>query len=284
MPVQQTVQTSSRYIVLGLGDIESNKARMLAEDDTEFAFLPAPNKLSLGVFGSESNALRRKQTVESLGVESEVLAFPLTQRPTIPSLMQEPSAYREPSAFREPSAHKEPSAYKEPSVVRDSSSSNSAVIPKAVPAETKVANAFIQLPIAHRESQTGMLLKVSGVPNETTLLRGVERQLVEAAKTKSGPSGYIVASIGDTESVLSTLESIEAQDYVLMKRGPYKDRVSVGVFGSLDNALARQNRFKAHGIDSEVVLRSDESVVRSSEPVELKSHHFEQIALTPLGI
>jgi hypothetical protein len=158
------------------------------------------------------------------------------------------------------------------------------VIQEAVPAETKVAKAFMQLPIAHRESQTGMLLKVSGISNETTMPHEVERRLVEATKTKSGPSGYIVASIGDTESVLSTLESIEAQDYVLMKRGPYKDRVSVGVFGSLDNALARQNHFKAHGIDSEIVLRSDESVVRSSEPVELKSHHFEQIALIPLGI
>lgn len=100
-------------------------------------------------------------------------------------------------------------------------------------------------------------------------------------------SGYLVATIGEQKRVLAELKVLGAKDFVALNADPYLNRVSLGVYSSFENALARQEHFKALGIDSELIVRNEPRVVRSTisspKPRE-ESYGYDQIALRPLDI
>lgn len=230
-PKPLPVAEGEQFIVLGLGDIESNKARLLAGGDREFAYLPSINGLSLGVFSKQSNAVRRQKTVERFGVASIV------------------------------KPHKQKSQQHVKQIVRSYPNDFASVSRSSTNSEPEKIQG---------------LVKVSNISAND-----------KAKRKKSGAQGYIVASVGDSERVIEKLERMNERDFVLLTRGPYANRVSVGVFSNLDNAIARQEFFKRLGIDSEVVERNEERVVSSTKESAKqapKIDHYDQIALIPLDI
>lgn len=100
-------------------------------------------------------------------------------------------------------------------------------------------------------------------------------------------SGYLVATIGEQLNILKELKRLGAKDVVALTEDPYLNRVSLGVYLSYANALARQDYFKGLGIDSELISRRESRVVRStlsSPKPRDEPYGFDQIALRPLDI
>ena len=95
--------------------------------------------------------------------------------------------------------------------------------------------------------------------------------------------GYIVASLGESQSVLKKLQELQANDYIMVRSGSFKDRVSVGVYSTIENAYARQDYFHQRGLHSEVIARGSEAVLRSTLP-DQQDTDYPQIALIPLDI
>jgi hypothetical protein len=249
-----------KFIVLGIGNIESDKARLKAGNDRDFAYLPTPDRLSLGVFGSEKNARRRQRQLMHLGVQSEVRPFRSPGKLAVVELPVTPPVEVEKKEKHEVTA------------------------PKQQP-----VSGYVQLAIAFADPTVGAFVRAvrdSQARKEAELKTDQKTETQKSKNTSKTVSGYIVASLGDSEEVLDTLASIGENDYVLLRSGPYKNRVSVGVFASLDNAFARQDYFAQYGIQLEVISRAEESVVSrqpaSKPPVE--TSRYDQLALIPLDI
>ena len=75
------------------------------------------------------------------------------------------------------------------------------------------------------------------------------------------PSGYLVASLGDSERVVSILQAAGDADYQLLKRGPYVGRVSLGVFSIRANAERRADGVAKRGIDAELIVRASQVAI-----------------------
>ncbi len=221
-----------QFLVLGVGDVDSNKAKLLASNDHDFAFLPSYNQLSLGVFSKKSNALNRQETLDALGIQTVVQE--LGGKPV---------------------------------------EKNSAEVAKT---ESQSQQSHAQMKKDEQAMPASDIVKVSSSNNF---------DMPQTVKQSRTVSGYIVVSLGDAAEALDKLQDIGAKDFLLMRRGPYKNRVSVGVYAKLDRALARQTYFEKQGLDSDVVLRSEQRVVSSSrDRKSYETHPIEQIALIPLGI
>lgn len=90
------------------------------------------------------------------------------------------------------------------------------------------------------------------------------------------PNGYLVASTGDASLVLQTLRSVGDGDHQILSRGPYRGRISLGVFSVRANAQRRAASLERHGINAELILRTREVVhhTRPSGPTTpLASRH-----------
>lgn len=272
---------AERFMVLGVGTIEALTTRLEAERDSDYSLLRSRNRLSLGVFSTADNARVRQSALAKMGIESEVEAMAGNAKSRSNKVSQEAIA-------------------RQGTLERDDD---------VIQAETEASHSerwqrpgYTQLPIAHSPDDDylqSMLVKVNGEITSANDMSGasslgpngmsnmvVKATNVEAATQEPTPNakkitGYIVASVGDVDGVIAKLEAINANDYVLLRRGPYKDRVSVGVYASMENAFARQSYFAQQGIASEVISRSDEKVVeKNAKP----KPDYPQIALIPLDI
>ncbi|MCB1644859.1 MAG: hypothetical protein KDI36_05375 [Pseudomonadales bacterium] len=77
--------------------------------------------------------------------------------------------------------------------------------------------------------------------------------------------GYIVLATEVPTAVIPALQQARERDYLLLHKRPYADRVSLGVFSSLDAARQRQAIIEARGIGAEVVSRDDQLVASVSQ-------------------
>ena len=111
----------------------------------------------------------------------------------------------------------------------------------------------------------------------------------EVSQVNRAITGYLVATLGDQERIIEQLKDLGAKDFVALNVGPYQDRVSLGVYSSFENALARQDKFKQLGVDSELISRDESAVVRTTIKMESRdkapaSYGFDQLALNPMEI
>jgi hypothetical protein len=125
-------------------------------------------------------------------------------------------------------------------------------------------------------------LAIANVPTtEVKLVKAAAHSVNETkVRNDKAVNGYIVASLGDPETVLEALQTLSTNDYVMLRRGPYRGRVSVGVYSSLENAYARQTFMQQQGIDTEVIARDEQQVIRTTLP----TLSYPQIALVPLDV
>lgn len=126
----------------------------------------------------------------------------------------------------------------------------------------------------------------------------LKAKLQPSLQPKITVSGYLVAAVGNQKDLVAELKRIRVTDFVALTADPYRNRVSLGVYSHYKNALARQNYFKQLGIDSDLILRNESIVVRSTLPPalppslpieqEIKTddvpYGYNQIALRPLEI
>lgn len=279
---------AQRYMVLGIGEIAALKSSLQAGDDSHFSYIRSRNRLSLGVFSSEANARGRQLALAQMGIETEIeslggqRAGSTGNGAAVSSLAQQ----RSPTE-KEGAKHDSQERQGDESEVVNANSDASSAVKWSVPGYT-------QLPIANTFSQ-GVMLKTGG--EQPLVTTDVEVEKTAKTKTRSAEvMGFIVASVGDADSVVQKLNALGSDDFVLLRTGPYANRVSVGVYSSLDNAFARQAYFAEHGISSEVVSRSTEQVMekvaakaveKSPEKAPEKApeqREYPQIALIPLDI
>lgn len=120
--------------------------------------------------------------------------------------------------------------------------------------------------------------------NETLDLENIASRSTKVSNNNEmSQMGYIVASLGESSTVLRKLQALLDNDYAVVRSGPYKDRISVGVYSSVQNAYARQDYFQQRGIHSEVIARGSEAVLRSTLQ-DQQDRDYPQIALIPLDI
>jgi hypothetical protein len=67
-------------------------------------------------------------------------------------------------------------------------------------------------------------------------------------RSQINPRGYMVAVIGDTQTIVSRLTALNETDYLVQD-----NRVSLGFFHDIGNALKRQKMMQSVGIDSELL-------------------------------
>lgn len=235
---------ATRYLVLAQGETELVKQRLRRENVADFAYLPARQRLSLGLYSSKANATRRLEALQRIGIAGEI--------EQLGGKKQE-------------------------------------VVEAAVPAR-EVAEKMQQAPKITEPMQPAVLSKpteygqlaIANVPStEATLLKVSATNAGEPKPEIShAVNGYIVASLGDTEEVLKVLQLLPTSDYIKLRRGPYRGRVSVGVYSSLENAYARQAFMQQQGIDTEVIARDEQQVIRTTLP----TLSYPQIALIPLDV
>ncbi len=251
--------SGAKFMVLGVGDIAALTSRLEAEDDAHYSLLRTRNRLSLGVFSNEDNARNRQLALQRIGVETEIESLSRQRQ-------------RENSSGSRSSIAKQQVTEPKDEVLRaDSEASRSQ------------RSGYTQLPIANvgdRDYALGMLVKAVSehlTPNDEIDVATIDREQTE----KPTVTGYIVASLGEVDSVLTKLEALRANDYVLLRSGPYANRVSVGVYTTVENAFARQAFFAEQGISTEVISRADEKVVVN---LPKPAPEYSQIALIPLDI
>jgi hypothetical protein len=66
----------------------------------------------------------------------------------------------------------------------------------------------------------------------------------------------MVASTGSTGEVISKLRELQDKDFYIFRSKTHVNRLSLGVFSQLDNALRRQAKLEELGVSSEVIDRS----------------------------
>jgi hypothetical protein len=133
-------------------------------------------------------------------------------------------------------------------------------------------------------------LATIGVDSDLTALNRAASSALAEVPNKSKASqgnrvitGYLVATLGDQQRIIEQLEHVGAKDFVALNVDPYRNRVSLGVYSSYENALARQDKFKQLGVDSELILRNESTVVRTTLKLESRDkapvYGFDQLAL-----
>ena len=286
VPASQVVlkrqDTNEKFIVLGLGRIEADKALLLAVNDSDFAYLPTPNRLSLGVFGSEKNALRRQRQLFELGLQSEVRPFRTPNELAVVELRSESLLEQDAKSTSKIEETVEPQAPRQTA---------SEYVQLAIAFDDPTVGAFVR---AVRDSQAKQTHDAQSIVQDNKSDEvPIKENSAGKSQLKKKVSGYIVASsvasLGDSEKVLEKLSKMGETDYVILRSGPYKNRVSVGVFSSLDNAFSRQDYFLNHGLKLEVIARAEERVVSRQMPVDPqvvppKPDQYDQLALIPLDI
>ena len=163
-------------------------------------------------------------------------------------------------------------------------SKKAAVQRKAALSNIGVESELIALDELKQIARSAVKIEMPVKPQLVSLSSSTDRSKPQQSKTVRG---YLVATVGDQITILSKLKRLGETDFVALNTDPYPNRVSLGVYSSYENALARQNHFKSLGIDSELIARNESAVVRSTistqKPRE-EPYGYDQIALRPLHL
>jgi len=138
----------------------------------------------------------------------------------------------------------------------------------AIPAEAaaiKVATFISSDPLLSAKVKSNPLKSITSnlpQPKPGVLKKALKKVLKKALK-KAGSKGFMVQSIGEVNEIKPKLIAVLDKDFQILRR---KNRISLGIYSHLENALRRQRTLSALGIQSELIDRSLETTVQAPPP------------------
>jgi hypothetical protein len=194
------------------------------------------------------------------GPRSEILALQNTSTPT--AARSAPSQRRQITFTNKPAVVSTPAADSSTQTPANIQLATTAAPVKAYMLASMTNNTTTLLVSTEAPSAVNMAAEMAFAAAGRTTSMPTEYYMAEASRGESAGTtapkaeSYMVTAVGTTEDILAQLRDLQDPDYLWLRRQPYANRVSLGVYNQVSAARRRQAQLAAHGIHSELIDRN----------------------------